>query len=231
MSTRAELVAANRILYAQGVVDAFGHVSIRDEAAPDTFLLARNMAPGLVTEADIMRFTYAGTACDNDDRKPYLERFIHGSIYRARPEVGAIVHSHAPSLIPFGIVSDAVLRPVWHMSSFLGEGVPIFEIRAEAGDATDLLIASEATGDALARSIATGTTVLMRGHGATVVGANVREAVYRGVYLALNARLQADAIRLGPITYLSPGEMASATRTIGAQIDRAWNLWSAEAEA
>ena len=228
MSLRDDLVNANHILYAHRVVDAFGHVSVRDDRDPEAFVLARNMAPSLVREPDLMRFAFDGTVRDGDARSPYLERFIHGSIYRARPDVGAVVHSHAPSVIPFGIVRDAPLRPVWHMSAFLGEDVPVFEIRDAAGDASDLLVRDAPTGDALARALGGGNAVLMRGHGATVVGRDVREAVFRAVYLALNAQLQADAMRLGTVAYLSAGEAETATRTIATQIERAWNLWTAE---
>jgi ribulose-5-phosphate 4-epimerase/fuculose-1-phosphate aldolase len=228
VSLHDELVNANHILYAQRVVDAFGHVSVRDDRDPEAFLLARNMAPSLVRRPDLMRCSFDGTVRDGDGRAPYLERFIHGSIYRARPDVGAVVHSHAPSVIPFGIVREAPLRPVWHMSAFLGDDVPVFEIRDAVGDASDLLVRDAATGDALARALGGGNAVLMRGHGATVVGRDVREAVFRAVYLALNAQLQADAMRLGTVAYLSPREAQTATRTIATQIERAWNLWTAE---
>ncbi len=229
MSQRDDLVTANRILYAQGVVDAFGHVSVRDEEDPESFLLARNMPPGLVEAGDIVRYRFDGSARDGDERRPYLERYIHGSAYRARPDVGAVVHSHAPSTIPFGIVREAPLVPVWHMSAFLAGPVPIFEIRDVEGDASDLLIRSTATGDALARTMGENTAVLMRGHGATIVGRTVQEAVFRAVYLALNAQVQADAMRLGTPVHLNASEAAAATATIGAQIDRAWSLWAAEA--
>lgn len=231
MSSRDDLVTANRILAAHGVVDAFGHVSMRDDGDPSSFLLARNMAPAQVERGDVMRFRFDGDACDGDERRPYLERFLHGSIYRARPDAGAVVHSHAPEVIPFGVVRDTPLRPLWHMSGFLGGVVPVFDIREAAGDGTDLLVRSTATGDALAAALGSGSAVLMRGHGATVVGRDVREAVFRAVFLALNARVQAEALRLGSVAYLSPAEADAATRSIGTQIDRAWNLWAAEAAA
>jgi ribulose-5-phosphate 4-epimerase/fuculose-1-phosphate aldolase len=228
VSLQDDLVDANRILYAHRVVDAFGHVSVRDEADPSAFFLARNLAPSLVRATDVMRFALDGNPRDGDVRTPYLERFIHGSIYRARPDVGAVVHSHAPSVIPFGVVREAPLRPLWHMSAFLGEDVPVFEIRDALGEASDLLVRDHATGDALARALGGANAVLMRGHGATVVGRDVREAVFRAVYLALNAQLQADAMRLGTVAYLSPGEAEAATRSIATQIERAWSLWTAE---
>jgi ribulose-5-phosphate 4-epimerase/fuculose-1-phosphate aldolase len=230
VSLRDDLVDANRILYAHRVVDAFGHVSVRDEADPGAFLLARNLAPSLVHGSDVMRFALDGSPRDGDARAPYLERFIHGSIYRARPDVHAVVHSHAPSVIPFGVVREAPLRPLWHMSAFLGEDVPVFEIRDALGEASDLLVRDSATGDALARALGDASAVLMRGHGATVVGRDVREAVFRAVYLALNAQLQADAMRLGTVAFLTAGEAEAATRSIAAQIERAWSLWTAEVD-
>ncbi len=231
MSLKDDLVIANRILYAQGVVDAFGHVSVRDETDPGTYWIARNMAPASVTADDLIRYDYDGAPSDGDERRPYLERYIHGSVFRARSDVGAVVHSHAQSTIPFGIVPEARLRPVWHMSSFIGGDVPIFEIRDVEGDASDLLVRSSATGDALAHSLGQSTAVLMRGHGATVVGRNVHEAVFRAVYLALNARVQVEASRLGALMSLTAAEAIAATATIAGQIDRAWDLWAAEAAA
>ena len=135
-----DLVVANRILYNEGVVDGFGHISVRHDKAPERFLLARSMAPGLVTTADIMQFDRGGEPIDPQGRTPYLERFIHSEIYKLRPEVQAIVHSHSPAVIPFGVVAGAGLRPIYHMSSFLGTGVPVFEIREAGGPATDMLI-------------------------------------------------------------------------------------------
>ena len=147
-----DLVAANRILSNEGVVDGFGHISVRHDKAPDVFLLARSMAPGLVTAGDIMQFGLDGEALGGDARTAYTERYIHSEIYRAQPDVVAVVHSHSPSIVPFG-VTDAKLRPIYHMSSFLGAGVPIFEIREAGGPATDMLIRSPELGAALARKI------------------------------------------------------------------------------
>ena len=147
-----ELVAANRILSDQGVVDGFGHVSARHATDPARFLLARSMAPGLVTADDIMEFDLDGNALDPRGRTLYVERFIHSEIYKADPEVNAVVHSHSPSIIPFG-TTKVPLRPIYHMSSFLGAGVPIFEIREAAGPATDMLIRSPELGAALAQKI------------------------------------------------------------------------------
>lgn len=222
---KAELVLANRILYDRGVVDGFGHVSVRDPADPERFLLARNIAPALVTEEDVMTFALDGTAC-GDDRTPYLERFIHGSIYRARADVQAVVHSHSAAVIPFGVASGVTLRPVFHMAAFLRGAVPVFEIRDAAGPDNDMLVRDAGLGDALARSLGDGATVLMRGHGSTTVGASLPEAVFRAVYAEVNARLQADAMRLGHVTFLSDREAERAGASMAGQVARAWSLWS-----
>ncbi|HTD36766.1 MAG TPA: class II aldolase/adducin family protein [Candidatus Limnocylindrales bacterium] len=227
MSLIEDLVLANKILYARGVVDGFGHVSVRDDRDPERFFLARNMAPALVEVEDVMTFALDGTAL-GDPRIPYVERFIHGSVYRARPDVHAVVHSHSPAVIPFGVVKGAELRPVFHMASFLGDGVPVFEIRDAAGRDNDMLVGDERLGDALARTLGANTTVLMRGHGSTTVGRDVREAVFRAVYAEVNARVQADALRLGTVTYLSDEESTRSAAANAAQVARAWELWSRE---
>jgi ribulose-5-phosphate 4-epimerase/fuculose-1-phosphate aldolase len=225
-----DLVLANRILYDRGVVDGFGHVSVRDENDPHRFLLARNMAPALVTADDVMTFALDGTPAGGDTRTPYLERFIHGSIYRARPDVGAVVHSHSAAVIPFGVVKGVPLRPVFHMASFMGAAdTPVFEIRDAAGPDNDMLVRDEPLGDALARSLGAAPVVLMRGHGSTTVGRDVREAVFRAVYAEVNARLQADSMRLGAVTFLSDQESKRSSESNAGQIARAWELWSREA--
>jgi HCOMODA/2-hydroxy-3-carboxy-muconic semialdehyde decarboxylase len=221
-----DLVTANRILYDRGVVDGFGHVSVRDEQDPQRFLLARNMAPALVTADDVMRFNLDGSPAGGDERVPYLERFIHGSIYRARPDVGAVVHSHSAAVIPFGIVAGAQLRPVFHMSSFLRGAAPVFEIRDAAGPDNDMLVRDEALGDALAGTLGENPVVLMRGHGSTTVGRTLREAVFRAVYAEINARLQSEAMRMGEVTFLSELESIRSSESNAGQINRAWELWS-----
>ncbi len=227
----ADLVTANRILFAQGVVDAFGHVSARHDKRPDRFLLARNMAPGLVTAEDIVEFDLDGNPVTAKGRRVYLERFIHGEIYRARPDVMSVVHSHSPAVVPFGVVPSVPLRAVCHMSGFIGTAAPVFEIRDTAGPATDLLIINQALGAALAASLADGLLVLMRGHGSTVVGGSVRQAVYRGVYTEVNANLQAAALRLGPVTYLTSDEARTAMASTETQVNRAWDLWARQARS
>jgi HCOMODA/2-hydroxy-3-carboxy-muconic semialdehyde decarboxylase len=222
----ADVVAGNRILYDQGVVDGFGHVSARHDKDPNRFLLARSMAPGLVTTADILEFDLDGNAIDARGQAVYLERFIHSEIYRLRPDVKAIVHSHSPSVIPFGVAA-VPLRPIYHMSAFLGAGVPVFEIREAGGEATDMLVRNPTLGAALARTLGQASVLLMRGHGDVVVGGSVREAVYRAIYTEINARLEAEALRLGDgrVNFLNDAEAAKATATNAALVGRAWDLW------
>ena len=225
-----DLVAANRILYDQGIVDGFGHVSARHEPDPRRFLLARSMAPGLVTADDIMTFDLDGNALDPRGRTLYVERFIHSEIYKAHPEISAIVHSHSPSTIPFG-ATNAPLRPIYHMSSFLGAGVPIFEIREAGGPATDMLIRNPELGAAVARKLGTSAVVLMRGHGNVVVGDSLKQVVFRAIYTEINARLQAEAQRLGggEVGFLNAEEAAQATATNNAVLGRPWELWKQQA--
>jgi ribulose-5-phosphate 4-epimerase/fuculose-1-phosphate aldolase len=223
-----DLVAANRILFDHGVVDGFGHVSVRHDKRADCFLLSRNMAPALVTAADIVALGLDGDPLGADPRPLYLERFIHSEIYRARPDVGAVVHSHSPSIIPFGVVKDRSLQPIFHMAGFLTLSTPVFEIRT-VDQASDLLIRSPLLGAALARSLGASAVVLMRGHGATAVGANVKQAVYRAINAEVNARLQAAAMQLGTVTFLNTAEAANAATTIDGQVNRAWELWRQQA--
>ena len=223
---RAELALANRILARQGVVDGFGHVSRRDPDEPDRFLIARSMAPALVGAADILTLDFSGEPMEPCSKRLYLERHIHAAIYTARPDVGAVVHSHSPSVIPFGVAAGAALRPIYHMAGFLGDAAPVFEIRDHAGPASDMLIRDPRLGLALAETLGLSSTVLMRGHGATVVAATLRQAVFRAVYLEVNARLQAQAQQLGPVTFLSAGEASAADKANSGQVDRAWALWA-----
>ena len=226
-----DLVAANRILYNEGVVDGFGYVSVRHDKSPERFLLARSMAPGLVTAADILEHGLDGEPVDPQGRTPYLERFIHSEIYRLRPEVQAIVHSHSPAVIPFGVVAGASLRPIYHMSSFLGANVPVFEIREAGGPATDMLIRNAPLGAALAKNLGQAAVALLRGHGNVVVGGSIREVVFRAIYTEVNARLQTDAMRLGAgeIVFLNPEEARMATENNRGQHNRPWELWKAQA--
>jgi ribulose-5-phosphate 4-epimerase/fuculose-1-phosphate aldolase len=221
-----DLVDANHILFNERVLDAFGHVSVRHPHRADRFLLARNMAPALVGGDDIQTFDLDGNLVD-DDRRCYLERFIHGEIYRARPDVQSVVHSHSPSVVPFSVVKAARFRPLAHMCGFLADGAAHFEIRDFAGDATDLLVRNNSLGSALASILGSGNVVLMRGHGSTVVGPTLKHAVYRAIYTEVNARLLSQALRLGDVEYLSSAEVRATTATNEAQLERPWALWKA----
>ncbi len=220
-----ELVLANHILAHEDVLDAYGHVSVRDTKDPAHFWLARHMAAGTVTAADIIQYDLDSKPVNADASAGYTERFIHGEIYRARPDVMAIVHCHAPDVIPFG-VSSLPLRPVYHMAGFLEVPVPIFEIRDAAG-LTDMLIRTPELGKALAQTLGAKPAALMRGHGAVVVADSLHVVVGRAYYMNMNARLEMQAISLGgSVTYLDPVE---AQKT-GAQdgFERAWNYWKSQ---
>lgn len=223
-----DLVCANHILYNEGVVDGFGHVSARHPERSDRFLLSRSIAPAIVTHDDIMEFDLEGNAVDARGRRPYLERFIHSEIYRTRPEVKAIVHSHSPSVIPFG-VTGVRLRPIFHLSGFLAGEAPIFEIRDAAGPETDMLIRTSELGVALARTLGGAAYALMRGHGSVAVGGSIQQVVYRAIYAEMNARLQSEAARLGEITFLNDAEAANAAATNDQMVDRPWQLWKKRA--
>jgi ribulose-5-phosphate 4-epimerase/fuculose-1-phosphate aldolase len=223
-----DLVAASRILANHGVLDAYGHVSARSDGNPQRFLISRSLAPALVTAADIMELDADSEALPGDTRKGFLERFIHGEIYRARPEVMAVVHSHSPSVIPFG-ATQAKLRPIYHMGAFLWSGAPVFEIRNVRKD-NDLLIRDRELGKALAGTLSACACALMRGHGMTVVGDGVPEAVYRSIYTEMNARLQLQAEQLqGPIEFLSEAEGRLSTAANRGTLERPWELWKKEA--
>jgi ribulose-5-phosphate 4-epimerase/fuculose-1-phosphate aldolase len=218
-----KLVYANRILYDQGIVDGLGHASVRHDSVPDVFLLSCNRAPAMVRRRDIVCYDLAGDAVSQTSERPYLERFIHAEIYRARPDVVAVVHSHSPSVIPFAVTHNA-LRPVFHMSGFLGAGSAHFEIRDAGGD-TDMLIRSAYLGEALAKSLGRHSCVLMRGHGSTVVGASLEQAVYRAIYAEVNAKLQLAAQGLGEITFLNEREAQLSSDMNDGQMPRSWALW------
>lgn len=217
------LVYANRILYDHGIVDGLGHVSVRHDSVPGVFLLSCNRAPALVTTADIVCYDLDGDAVSATTERPYLERFIHSEIYRARPDVIAVVHSHSPSVIPFGVTGNR-LRPIFHMAGFLGGGSSHFEIREAAGT-TDMLIRNSELGKSLARSLGDCTCVLMRGHGSTVVGGSIEQVVYRAIYAEVNAKLQVQALGMGEVNFLTPEEAGLAAAANDTQIGRSWDLW------
>jgi ribulose-5-phosphate 4-epimerase/fuculose-1-phosphate aldolase len=224
-----ELVTANRILARESIVDAFGHVSIRHPEHPDRYLLSRARAPACIETEDLIEFTLEGAPIVSDGRKPYAERFIHGAIYEARPEVRAVVHHHSPSVIPFGI-TGAKLSPVMHMCASMGSDVPIWDSRTHFGD-TNLLVTSMAMARDLARALDDRPLALMRGHGAVVAGRSLREVVFNSVYLELNAELQLKASTLGKITFLSDGEVSAVLSTRGSfTYERAWEWWCRRAD-
>lgn len=223
-----DLVAANRILADQGVLDTAGHVSTRHDRDPERYLLSQTRAPELVSVDDIMEYDLDNNPADSKGRSMYLERFIHGAIYRVRPDVKAVVHNHSPSLIPFS-VTGIPLRPVYHLPAFIGEGVPVFEIR-ETGGMTDMLIRNPALGRALAQTLGNKHALLMRGHGAVVVGPSLPIVVRRSINLEMNAKLQAQAMALGGnITYLDSEEVRNIMAREEAGLERAWELWKRKA--
>lgn len=227
----ADLVTASRILANEGICDAFGHISVRNPADPQRFFLARAVAPELVTRDDIIEFELDGTAV-SDPRKPFLERFIHGTLMAARPDVNSVVHSHSRGVIPFGVTGTPI-RPLLHSCGVLGHDVPIWDAGDGFGD-TNLLISSNAMGEDFAAKLGKGRAALMRGHGSTVVGASIREAVYTAVYLDVNAQLQAASMQIGPVKYLTDGEIdliqsRLADAKPGEGYDRAWQYWARRA--
>jgi HCOMODA/2-hydroxy-3-carboxy-muconic semialdehyde decarboxylase len=224
-----DLVVANRILAHEGVVDAYGHVSVRHPGAAGRFLLSRSRSPALVEAADIMEFEQDGTVVGDDPRPPYVERFIHGSIYRARPDVMAVAHSHAAEVLPY-TVSSVPLRPVIHSAGVAGAHLPLWDIRKRFGD-TNLLVSSAAQGDDLAGHLGGNAVVLMRGHGFAAAARSLIEVVRICIYLRINAVVLSEAARLGEVIALSPGEIEKITNIDpGApELARAWQYWAARA--
>ncbi len=224
----ADVVAANRILASEGVVDAFGHVSARHPTKPDRYFLSRALAPELIEDSDIIEFFLDGTPANGDTRKGYLERSIHGAIYEARPDVQAVVHSHSRSVIPFSVTGER-LRPIMHSCACIGHHIPVWDAQDTFGD-TDLLISSMDMGRDFAKVLAGNNGALMRGHGSTVIGRSVREAVYTAVYLEVNAGLQLQATRFPSVKFLTDGEVKMINeRLLRAKpaegYDRAWVYW------
>jgi ribulose-5-phosphate 4-epimerase/fuculose-1-phosphate aldolase len=226
---RKDLIIANRVLALENVVDAYGHVSVRHPTRPDRFLLSRSRSPQLVDASDILEFTLEGKVVGDDDRSPYLERFIHAAIYEARPEVNAVVHAHAEDTLPFSISKTIRLQAVIGSGSNLGHDVPIWDIREKFGDATNLLVMNMDHGRDLARRIADNTVCLMRGHGFAAAQSSLQEVVQTAVYLPRNARVQMAAMRLGDIDPLSFNEIEvkrSSHRQSSPESWRAWEYWA-----
>jgi len=218
-----DLVVATRILVNEQVIDGFGHVSVRDPVRSDRYFMTRsNFVVSPDAEA-LVELDLESNPVRAGGQRPSIERFIHGEIYRARPDVNAVVHTHAPALIPFG-VSRVPLRPLYHMCGFLAAGTPVFDIKTKHG-VTNMLIVSRELGQDLATRLGKSAMVLMRGHGASVVGGSVREAVFRAVYATVNAQLQPIAMQLGEPTYLSEEEAALTDALHGQVLSRPWDYW------
>jgi ribulose-5-phosphate 4-epimerase/fuculose-1-phosphate aldolase len=229
-----DLVDANHILYHHGVVDGYGHVSFRSPHDPTHFFMAAAVSPGRVTAEDIIELGLSGEQLGQGGRHTYSERFIHAEIYRVREDVHAVIHSHSPANIPFG-VTDVPLRPILHNAPFLLPAVPVFDT-TDVPAATCPLVNNPEVGRALAEALASNTVVLMRGHGNTVVGPDIRETVSRAIYTEVNARLLLQTLSLGrPVTYLGADEAQEMTRKMnvgpGHGVDRIWKMWIDEVSA
>ena len=223
------LVMANHILANEGVFeDGYGHVSIRHPAFADRFLMSSAVSPGTVTVGDIMEYGLSGEPLGGDDRLTYVERYIHSEIYAADPEVNCVVHSHAPSVIPFGVV-DVPLRSLFHVAHFISNGVPVFDLSLAEKQPTDLLITSPQRGKAMVEAFGESPVLLMRGHGFTAVGPTVEAATQRAILTIINAQVQTTALALAggrPITYFTPEEAAFfAGRSTGSGARRSWDMW------
>jgi HCOMODA/2-hydroxy-3-carboxy-muconic semialdehyde decarboxylase len=225
-----DLVVANRILANERVLDAYGHVSVRHPRNPDRYLLSCSRSPELVEDSDIMEFHLDGTPAGGDGRNPYLERFIHGAIYERRPDVHAVVHSHAEDVLPFSITA-APLTPVLHSSGIIGARVPVWDIADKFGDATTLLVVNMPQGRDLAERLADGRVVLMRGHGFAASGRSLSEVVRVAVNMPINARVLYKAMGMGEVRGLSAGEVDRriAMNPDGPEFYRAWEYWATRA--
>lgn len=220
-----DLMAANRILAIEGVLDAYGHVSMRHPRNPNRYLLSRSLAPILVTATDIMEYDLDSVPVDPKGRLSVQERFIHGEIFKARPDVNAVIHSHSPAVVPFSVV-QVPLRPVFHMASFLHVGVPVWDVRsANDPEAAQLLVRNGALGKSLALTLGTKPVALLRGHGNVVVASTVQTAVSHAIYTEVNARLLTSALALGgPVNYISSEEGVARDKNPG-DPGRGWDLW------
>lgn len=229
--TRAkrDLVIANRILANQGVIDASGHVSLRHPDNQERFLISRSRSPELVDLDDIVEMTLDGRAID-DSRALYLERFVHGSIYEARTDAQAVVHSHLPITLPFGLTSTT-FQPVIHLASDIGYEIPVWDIADKFGDGTDLYVTNTDHGRDLAQSLGNNRMVLMRGHGFSAVSHSIVLAVRMCVYLPRNARVLLAAMKLGEVKPLNAGEIEVRLKSDPNSPDarRSWDYWAKKA--
>jgi HCOMODA/2-hydroxy-3-carboxy-muconic semialdehyde decarboxylase len=228
-ATIRDLVVANRILSREGVVDGFGHISARHPHDPGRYLMSRPRAPELVVEDDILEFDLDSTPIKPITISKFSERFIHGQIYKARPDINGVCHNHAHSLIPYG-VTETVMKPILHVASVIGAEVPIWEIREEFGN-TNMLVTDNERGRSLARALGGGRTILMRGHGATVAAHSLKATVYVAVYLMVNAALLREAREMGKVNFLNPEEIALLDEMNFSEppLERAWEYWARRA--
>jgi ribulose-5-phosphate 4-epimerase/fuculose-1-phosphate aldolase len=231
-----DLVVANRILTNENILDGLGHISVRSLTNPNHFFQSRDLAPGLVTAADILEYDLDGNPVNPKGPASVRERFIHGAIYKARRDVNSVVHSHMPSVLPYTDVTTP-LRPMYHMAAFLVPGVPLFEIRNVQGH-VGMLVDDNTSGDALAKTLGDKTVALLRGHGAAIVGSSIPDAVSSAIFLDVNARVQSQAVALGGnIHYLTQADLAPPTPNQqpsaipGSQgyYPRSWPIWKAKA--
>jgi HCOMODA/2-hydroxy-3-carboxy-muconic semialdehyde decarboxylase len=228
---KEDLVTANRILAYHNVVDSFGHVSIRHPGNPQHFFMSRARAPNCVELGDIMEFKLEGAVVGTEPGKPYSERFIHGAVFEARPEINSVVHNHSPNVVPFSVLKKQCFCAVMHMAAPIGRDVPNWDIRAKFGDATNLLVTSMDMGRDLAQSLGARAMALMRGHGCVVVGRSLREAVFTSIYAELNAQMLCQAMSMGEVTTLSDGEIATGTKgRAGFTWERGWENWCREVD-
>lgn len=225
MSIIEDLVIASRVCVEHGVIDAYGHVSVRSDVNPNHYFIARDVAPELITQADIVEMDLDSNPVHPNTPKSYNERFIHGEIYKARPDVNSIVHNHSHSVVPFSC-TDCVLRPIFHMSAFIGLGVPNWDIR-EAQMGTDMLVRNGFLGKSLADKLGKHPAALMRGHGSVVVGEKIQTAVGRTIYLDQNAQMQYQAMMLSgnplEVVYMDDDEVAANVKW--QEYYRSWGLW------
>ena len=226
---RSDLVLANRILANEGVLDVFGHISVRHPEKPDRFILSRSLAPGQVTDADLMEFDLEGRVTEGEER-PYLERFIHSGIYAVRPDVNSVIHHHAASVLPFTLTPQP-LRPVFHLGAVAGHQAPVWDSQDDFGD-TSMLVASPEMGASLARSLGDCPTGLLKRHGAICAGPNIRQAVFIAICMRDNADLLLSSLAIGEPDYLRPGEVDRAAKAHdgGRPVQRAWDYWKSRVQ-
>jgi HCOMODA/2-hydroxy-3-carboxy-muconic semialdehyde decarboxylase len=223
---KEDLVTANRILADHNVLDSFGHVAVRHPDNPGHFFMSRARAPMCIEIGDITEFTLEGAVVGREPGKPYSERFIHGAIFEARPDVMAVVHNHSPSVVPFTVVKKQRFGAIMHMAAPIGCNVPNWDICDHFGDCTNLLVTNMAMGRDLAKTLGPNTMSLMRGHGSVVVGKSLREAVFTSIYMEANAQMLGKALAMGEVTYLSEGEVATAAKgRAGFTLERGWENW------